>query len=55
MIYFAGLQVICTLVNVIIYVDDRANRGGVLSKVDRDEPNVDENEEIQSIIKANEM
>ena len=30
--YFVGMQCICTVVNIIIYIDDKKNRGGVLAK-----------------------
>jgi len=32
MMYFAGLQCICCLANVLLYVDDHKNREGILSK-----------------------
>ena len=43
--YFVGLQIICTTVNVLIYVDDKAKRCSVLSRVDRPETKLKEKEE----------
>ena len=33
--YFAALSLICTLINIWVYVDDKKLRGGVLDKIDR--------------------
>ena len=32
--YFAALALICTLINVWVYIDDKKNRGSALERVD---------------------
>ena len=34
MIYFSCLSIVCILINIVLYWDDKTRRGGLLSKAD---------------------